>query len=80
MTHAVLEQDTAQPAMDTIRSPVSMAMLTSDAGLADPLVSDKRLEDRTVKELRMLASQLGIRGRSKLMHKEELICVIRRRW
>ncbi|QDU77883.1 hypothetical protein Pan97_49620 [Bremerella volcania] len=42
--------------------------------------SDKRLEERTVKELRELASQLGIRGRSKLMHKEELICVIRRRW
>lgn len=44
------------------------------------VASDKRLEDRTVKELRELASELGIRGRSKLMHKEELICVIRRRW
>lgn len=42
--------------------------------------SDKRLEEHTVKELRELASQMGIRGRSKLMHKEELICVIRRRW
>ncbi|WP_207396061.1 Rho termination factor N-terminal domain-containing protein [Bremerella alba] len=41
--------------------------------------SEKRLEEHTVKELRELASQLGIRGRSKLMHKEELICVIRRR-
>lgn len=50
---------------------------TEDSSAA---TSDKRLEDRTVKELRELASQLGIRGRSKLMHKEELICVIRRRW
>ncbi|MBI1248388.1 hypothetical protein GC197_11195 [bacterium] len=45
-----------------------------------PELNEKRLEDRTVKELRELASQLGIRGRSKLMHKEELVCVIRRRW
>lgn len=50
---------------------------TDHASLA---TSEKRLEDHTVKELRELASQLGIRGRSKLMHKEELICVIRRRW
>ena len=42
--------------------------------------AEKRLEDHTVKELRELASQLGIRGRSKLMHKEELVSVIRRRW
>ncbi len=42
--------------------------------------SEKRLEDHTVKELREMASQLGIRGRSKIMHKEELVSVIRRRW
>ena len=51
-----------------------------DTDQASTATSEKRLEDHTVKELRDLASQLGIRGRSKLMHKEELICVIRRRW
>lgn len=54
--------------------------VSMDSDLSSSATSDKRLEDRTVKELRELASQLGIRGRSKLMHKEELICVIRRRW
>lgn len=44
----------------------------------EPPLSEKRLEDQTVKELRSLAAQLHIRGRSKLMHKEELIRVIRR--
>lgn len=53
---------------------------TMDADQSSTATSEKRLEDHTVKELRELASQLGIRGRSKLMHKEELICVIRRRW
>ncbi|MEW4563471.1 Rho termination factor N-terminal domain-containing protein [Bremerella sp. JC770] len=51
-----------------------------DNDQSESATSDKRLEDRTVKELRELASQLGIRGRSKLMHKDELIHVIRRRW
>ncbi|MBA2114599.1 hypothetical protein HOV93_17650 [Planctomycetes bacterium FF15] len=51
----------------------------TDTGHASMATSEKRLEEHTVKELRELASQLGIRGRSKLMHKEELICVIRRR-
>lgn len=53
---------------------------TMDADQSSTATSEKRLEDHTVKQLRELASQLGIRGRSKLMHKEELICVIRRRW
>ncbi|PQO35782.1 hypothetical protein C5Y96_09020 [Blastopirellula marina] len=52
-------------------------MEVEDSSMA---TAEKRLEEHTVKELRELASQLGIRGRSKLMHKEELICVIRRRW
>jgi len=52
----------------------------SDIDLSSVATAEKRLEEHTVKELRELASQLGIRGRSKLMHKEELICVIRRRW
>lgn len=51
-----------------------------DTDASSMATAEKRLEDHTVKELRELASQLGIRGRSKLMHKEELICVIRRRW
>ena len=53
---------------------------TYETTSTQPELCEKRLEDRTVKELRELASQLGIRGRSKLMHKEELVCVIRRRW
>lgn len=53
---------------------------TADTDHSEMVSSEKRLEEHTVKELRELASQLGIRGRSKLMHKEELICVIRRRW
>lgn len=53
---------------------------TATATLTESAPCEKRLEDRTVKELRELASQLGIRGRSKLMHKEELVSVIRRRW
>ncbi|MEW4454764.1 Rho termination factor N-terminal domain-containing protein [Bremerella sp. JC817] len=62
----------------------TMVTETIDTDLAPPEsptceMQEKRLEDRTVKELRELASKLGIRGRSKLMHKEELVCVIRRR-
>ncbi|GAA4432666.1 Rho termination factor N-terminal domain-containing protein [Bremerella cremea] len=62
----------------------TMVTETIDTDLTSPEsttceMQEKRLEDRTVKELRELASKLGIRGRSKLMHKEELVCVIRRR-
>ncbi|PQO46579.1 Rho termination factor N-terminal domain-containing protein [Blastopirellula marina] len=64
--------------MTTLTQPSPAA--AADTTLTTSASSEKRLEDRTVKELRELASQLGIRGRSKLMHKEELVSVIRRRW
>lgn len=64
--------------MTTVVQPLPNA--TSNTTLSASSSAEKRLEDRTVKELRELAAQLGIRGRSKLMHKDELVSVIRRRW
>ncbi|PQO31973.1 hypothetical protein DTL21_17135 [Bremerella cremea] len=65
--------------MSTIISP-SADPEVSEETTATMGASTKRLEDHTVKELRELASRLGIRGRSKIMHKEELVSIIRRRW
>ncbi|PQO31589.1 hypothetical protein [Blastopirellula marina] len=65
--------------MATIISPAT-DVETTEENTSSLATSEKRLEDHTVKELRELASQLGIRGRSKIMHKEELVSVIRRRW